>query len=289
MQIFKHHPDVLADRESHSGDVIMQPLYRQNLRARLTRLHDWRQSALERYDKRVAQMEGRSKNRQTGLLLYVERDELERCILKSSRMLWLSQVHRGVRVVRWIFDRWFEENGGKPGQLFVEKTPRNVFYIKDYLRYMPEAKAIEIVRDPRNVYLSLERLGQREAWARGTPSEQLHLWLSSIEAGARAAEEFPDRIQRVRYEDLRTNLRDELTTLFKFAGLSTSESLLDHIEEATKLPTQAKGPFFGEGAVGATSWKDKISKEVLDLFDEGASDWLDRYDYPRSDGRSSPD
>ena len=42
-----------------------------------------------------------------------------------------------------------------------DQTPRNVFYIDEILKFYPQAKIINMIRDPRDVLLSQKRKWKR--------------------------------------------------------------------------------------------------------------------------------
>ncbi|MBX3707249.1 MAG: sulfotransferase [Pseudomonadales bacterium] len=78
-------------------------------------------------------------------------------------------------------------------RLWAEKTPRNIRVIGKFVDAFPEAKVIHIVRDPRDVLLSLAR--------RGKPLlESAETWIAST--AAIAAHRGNPRLLEVRYEDL---------------------------------------------------------------------------------------
>ena len=95
-----------------------------------------------------------------------------------------------------------------------DQTPRNVFYLKEVLSLFPEAYAINIVRDPRDIilsqkgkwrrrYLGMSDIPRKEmirAWSNYHPITISMLWNSSINA-AKNFKNHP-RVFHVRFEDL---------------------------------------------------------------------------------------
>ncbi len=78
-------------------------------------------------------------------------------------------------------------------RLWAEKTPRNIRVIDRFMQAFPEARVIHIVRDPRDVLLSLNR--------RGKPLlEAAETWMAS--AAAIAPHSDSGQVLDVRYEDL---------------------------------------------------------------------------------------
>jgi hypothetical protein len=155
-------------------------------------------------------------------------------------------------VIEGIFDRWFSENGGSMDRLFVEKTPRHIFYAAELLRGFPEARLIEIVRDGRDVCVSLEELGRQRRWARGSRKKHYRNWRRSIEAGDAllADPELGPRAHRVRYEALKTDPVVAIQELFRFAGLRSDDALAQRIADEQEFSRMPRGAFFRKGVVG---------------------------------------
>ena len=61
-----------------------------------------------------------------------------------------------------IFARFLEYTSKiNHSEISCDQTPENIFYLKEILDYFPEAKIINMVRDPRDVLLS-----QKNKWKR---------------------------------------------------------------------------------------------------------------------------
>jgi len=100
---------------------------------------------------------------------------------------------------------------GKP--IWAEKTPRNIRVIDRFLAAFPDARVIHMVRDPRDVVLSLHR--------RGKPLlEAAETWLAST--AAIAAHRDCGRVLDVRYEDLCLAPESTLAGICAFIGVEFS-------------------------------------------------------------------
>lgn len=77
--------------------------------------------------------------------------------------------------------------------IWAEKTPENIFFIEKFVQHFPDAKIIHIVRDPRDVILSLHKRGHSRFSA-------AKVWLTSVASiqGIKANKNFLE----IRYEDL---------------------------------------------------------------------------------------
>jgi hypothetical protein len=131
------------------------------------------------------------------------------------------------------------ERAGKPR--WVEKSTDHLIRARQIRLHWPGAPIIRIVRDPRDVALSLSgiRFGSQSFLA------NLHFWRKRDEASAAFFER--DRgSMTVRYEDLLRNPRAELARVCDFIGEPFDERMLDQREEAAAV-VKAPGELYKEG------------------------------------------
>lgn len=96
-------------------------------------------------------------------------------------------------------------------------------------RIWPEARYIHILRDPRDVALSVVQMG----WA-GNVWAGAHVWLEAEETWERLRDRLrDDQWTELRFEDLVTNPRDELDRLCRFLDLSYDGNMLDYGKDTT--------------------------------------------------------
>src|ERR687897_3165379 len=109
---------------------------------------------------------------------------------------------------------------GKPG--WADKTTHYVHHLDFLLSVWPHAKVVVLVRDGRDVALSLKRLpfGPNNAWAAA------QWWARGVRAGRKAVERHPDRVRCVRYEDLAERPSEQVRAVCDFLGLSYSDEML---------------------------------------------------------------
>jgi len=124
---------------------------------------------------------------------------------------------------------------GKPR--WGDKTPHYVHHVDHLLRLWPRARFVVLVRDGRDVALSLRRMpfGPNNAWAAA------QWWARGIRAGAGAQREHPDAVLTVRYEDLARRPAGEVRRVCGFLDLSYSDDMLalEEVDPARIVPDQA--------------------------------------------------
>jgi hypothetical protein len=124
--------------------------------------------------------------------------------------------------------------------LACDQTPRNLYYLEEILALLPQARAVVMVRDPRDVLLSQKsrwrrrrlstgvRATRRNAlrtWAGYNPTTISLLWRS----GARLAQRWRDdpRVVVVRFEDLLAKPEVVVAEVCEHLGLDFRPEMLD--------------------------------------------------------------
>jgi Sulfotransferase family len=122
------------------------------------------------------------------------------------------------------FYRLYAQRQGKPR--WGDKTPGYATKMRRIKRTLPEARFIQIIRDGRDVALSLR---DREA---GLTTEQVaRRWRHRINRTRRAAKHVPDYVE-VRYEDLVADPEATLRGICEHIELDYSPRMLDYHERA---------------------------------------------------------
>lgn len=114
--------------------------------------------------------------------------------------------------------------------LWIEKTPNNIFCVGRYLESFPDGRFIHIVRDPRDVVLSLLR-------RKHSVEQAADRWLAAV-AVMQPFREHP-RVLEVSYEDLITERATVLSRICAFLDLSYDDADFDgseHISVGLKRP-----------------------------------------------------
>jgi hypothetical protein len=119
----------------------------------------------------------------------------------------------------------------------IEQTPRNVYFLGDLLARLPRARAVVVVRDPRDVLLSQRNWWRRRwrgsrvslqttlrRWVSYHPVTTTLLWRSGIRRGDQWAS--VPGVTVIRFEDLVADPVSELTSLMQAWGLDFEEDML---------------------------------------------------------------
>ena len=128
-----------------------------------------------------------------------------------------------------------------------EKTPDHLAHVPTILRDFPRAAVLCIVRDPRDVWLSLRGM----PWNEDSLPEAAWTWRRYAQKSTRWRETFPDRFREVRYEDLLDEPADLLREVTAWLGVSYEERML-------RFHQQDDGP----ADTGREPWKAKTHRPI---------------------------
>jgi hypothetical protein len=182
---------------------------------------------------------------------------------------------------RFVVEAPFKAYAAKYGKLrWGDKTPHYVHHVDHLLALWPRARCVVLVRDGRDVALSLRKLpfGPNNAWAAAP------WWARGIRAGEQAQSAHPDSVLTVRYEDLAQGPRDVVPRICDFLGLRYSEEMLA-LEEADPskiVPDQASWfptLFDGINTTAVARWQREMSVRDQRVFAARAAAELARLGY----------
>jgi hypothetical protein len=124
-----------------------------------------------------------------------------------------AAIGPGPLPMRDFVERVFRLEVGSGPARWGDKTPANLHWVDTLVACFPDAQVIAIVRDPRDVSLSLARLG----WYGGTPWAIGRYLAHNGRALQRLRDRYDERCLRVvRYEDLVLDTEAELRALCAF-------------------------------------------------------------------------
>jgi len=174
-----------------------------------------------------------------------------------------------------------------------EKTPQNVFYIREILALYPHARILNMVRDPRGVLLSQKRKWKRRkmgahfiTWREATrlrinyhPITISRLWNSSIGASLQFLQH--PQVMTVHFEDIIENSEATIRTICQFFGVEFHPLMLDvpHLGSSNEVddPTQT-----GIKKERAGNWrKGGLNDAEVWFCQRITGKYMDPMEYPR--------
>jgi hypothetical protein len=195
--------------------------------------------------------------------LGIQADALERH-LEAISPLTLAGVARAVHVVH-------AEGQGKPR--WGDKTPRYLLELRRIKRALPEATFVHLIRDGRDVALSLRDVG----WGTDDAAEAAERWSASIRAARRKARRLaPGSYLEVRYEQLVSGPEPTLRAIAEFAELPWHDAMLAHHEHAAdRIAGLIRDRRSGQGSVAATA--DERAAQLARVDEPPRTDRVERW------------
>jgi hypothetical protein len=138
--------------------------------------------------------------------------------------------------------------------VWVEKTPRHLHYVRYIERYMPRVRFIHIVRDGRDVVASLYEVTHEypELWGgKRAIDECIARWNSDVKLSL-ALKDSPNH-RLTRYEDLLENPEDLLYSVCDFIGIEYVPAMLKYRETADGL------------ILSSEPWKQRAREAIHDM------------------------
>ena len=225
--------------------------------------------------------------------LSIGREELLR-LLAGDRPVHYASFVSG------IFDLYGKAKGKA---LVGNKTPGFVRQIQTLQRLWPEARIVHLIRDGRDVCLSMinrplnnVNRGPLYTWAQDSVTTAALWWEWSVKLGRQAGNRLGSELyHEMRYESLVAQPAEECAALCAFLGVPYQEAMLRFHEgrKKTASPSDAKHAWLpSEGnesefrlrpiTAGLRDWRSQMSHEDVEKFEAAAGGLLDELGYPRA-------
>lgn len=183
---------------------------------------------------------------------------------EASKML--EEMDKNRLTAEAVFTHFVKREVALNGKSIVcEKTPQNVFYLKEIFELYPQARILNMVRDPRAILLSQKnkwnrrKLGghymtRREAFRLRInyhPITLSRLWNAAINA-VRKFQNDP-RVLSVRFEDLLEQPENTLTKVCGHIGVHFDANMMNITQESSSIEQDSKAIGFKKER--ASNWQ----------------------------------
>jgi hypothetical protein len=195
------------------------------------------------------------------------------------RRLVESDVGSYREAVRAMF-ALYAERQGKPR--FVDKTPNYVLDLGCLASVFPEARFLHLVRDGRDVALSL----RAQDWGPNSIVYSAWFWSERVESGRAAGRALgPERYLEVHYEDVVRDTEGAVREICRFASIDFEPAMLGYAERADEVIGSAPYPASHQRLLlpptaGLREWRSQMSPVERRLFEALAGRSLVRFGYP---------
>jgi hypothetical protein len=184
--------------------------------------------------------------------------------------------------------------------LVGNKTPAYVRSLRGLHALWPEAKFVHIIRDGRDVCLSVmswkkagRTAGRYATWEEYPVSTTALWWERKVRQGREGGGSLPGVLYyEIRYEDLINHPERECTRLCEFLGLPYDEAMPRFHEGKTRadLPDPKRTPKTAWLPVtsGLRDWRTEMPAGDVERFEAAAGELLGELGYPRAFPNPSP-
>jgi len=164
-----------------------------------------------------------------------------------------------------------------------ENTPDHLAYVPTILEEFPGALVLCIVRDPRDVCLSLQSV----PWNRDSLPEATWTWRRYAAMSDRYQAAFPERFHELRYEDLLSRPQAVLRSVAEDTGIGFEESMLAFHRrdrgpaDPTREPWKAKTQQPLDSS-NTEKWRDRMPEAERAVIQRLAGSMLEKKGYSRA-------
>jgi len=179
-----------------------------------------------------------------------------------------------------------------------EKTPKYVRYIPTLHDLWPEARIVHLIRDGRDVALSLldwdkseRNVGRFPTWQEDPLTTAALYWEWNVRLGQEAGAILgSERYYEMRYEALVDDPEGECRKLCGFLALAYDPSMLEFHAGRTRAQSGLSAKKAWQPITpGLRSWREQMGRSDLSHFEAAAGALLDELEYPRGATQPSVD
>jgi len=181
-------------------------------------------------------------------------------------------------VLAWLVRAYARSLGKPDAPVWVDQTPSNFKRGLTMLRMFPEARFIHIVRDGRGVAASVLPLD----WGPNDILRAAEFWMARCAVGLAAESQLgPDRVLRVRYEDLLTHPETALLRIASFAGLDYQPAMAQGTGYSPSRYNERQHRLVGQppDQSRANSWHHSLTPRQIEIFESVAGEFLEMLGY----------
>jgi hypothetical protein len=209
----------------------------------------------------------------------IDPEELERLTRANGALTY-------ARLISLVFDLYGE---GRGKRIVGDKTPRYVRKLPTLHSLWPDAKFIHLIRDGRDVCLSLldwrkaeNAVGRFAAWHEDPITTGALWWARNVGIGREDGRLLgPDLYREMRYEDLVSRPVEACTSLCEFLSVSYDDSMLG-FHEGRQLadPLLDAKKAWRPITPGLRDWRSQMSAADIEHFEAAAGQMLSELGYP---------
>lgn len=193
--------------------------------------------------------------------------------LNEERVL-SSEERTLASLIDILFQDWARSRGK---ERWADKSPGYISKMPVLDRMFPDSRFVHIIRDGRDVWLSLKRMGWESSVVKVASD-----WNRTVSAARAFGSDIgEDRYLEVQYERLVTSPQDEARRITDFLGEPFDRAMIEPDEDGPGNPALAGWRKVDRAidAGNAQKWKTRIDDDELAAFELCAGDLLESFGY----------
>jgi hypothetical protein len=182
------------------------------------------------------------------------------------------------RLLSWLVHTYSRTRGKEGAAVWIDHTPTNFRRGLTLLRMFPEARFIHLVRDGRAVTASLLPLD----WGPNNALHAAEFWMARCAAGlAMESQLGPERVLRVRYEDLVGDPGPTLRRIASFAGLDYEPGMAEGTGLQPNRYHEGQHRLVGHppDRSRVDGWRQSLTPREIEIFEAEAGEFLTTLGY----------
>jgi hypothetical protein len=176
-------------------------------------------------------------------------------------------------LLSWLVRAYGRTRGKANPSVWIDHTPTNFRRGLTLLSMFPEARFIHLVRDGRAVAASLLPLD----WGPNNALHAAEFWMARCAAGLAAESQLgPERVLRVRYEDLVSDPGPTLRRIADFAGLAYESAMAEGAGLQPNRYHEGQHRLVGHppDRSRVDTWRQSLTTRQIEMFEAEAGEFL---------------
>jgi hypothetical protein len=182
------------------------------------------------------------------------------------------------KLLSWLVQAYGRTRGKEDAAVWIDHTPTNFRRALTLLRMFPEARFVHLVRDGRAVAASLLPLD----WGPNNALHAAEFWMARCAAGLAAESQLgPDRVLRLRYEDLVGDPGPTLRAIASFAGLDYEPAMAEGSGLQPNQYHERQHRLVGHppDRSRVNGWRQSLTPRQIEIFEAEAGEFLTTLGY----------
>jgi len=190
----------------------------------------------------------------------------------------LRNEPRSVHRIVWeLLLRAGERHGAS---IVMDKSLDSVHYAEELMRLFPDMLFLNVVRDPRAQVASMNRAIIHDF----DTLLNARTWVDAHKVGSALAEQHPERVLTIRYEDFLGNQEVTLKNVCKFFGIEYLPQMLDverssEAKQISQLSALWSSNCFPPIVANKDKFKQQLKIEEIEIIETLAHEYMTRYGY----------